>query len=70
MEFKVKTFIYFLVAPQLTIYLLWCFVDLSFITPLIDTFEDSESRFFYILFMLICIIFGLPHYLPNKEEKL
>ena len=71
-KFNLRNFIYIFIGSQLIIYIAWGFIELSFLTPLIKTFETDISRGFYIMFLFCLFIITMPYYLietTNKHEK-
>jgi len=68
-KFNLSIFIYILFGSQIIVYLSWSFIELSFLTPLIETFKTNESRGFYLMFLFCVIFMGLPHYMPFKNNN-
>jgi len=67
-KFYLNRFILAVFGSQLLIYLCWSFIELSFTTPFIETFNTTDSRGVYIAFLVIVLFCGAPFYLPFEEE--
>jgi hypothetical protein len=68
--FKPIRFISIILFTHLIIFLLWSFVEMSFVIPLIKTFSTNCSRFEYIIFLICLLIFSGPFYLPFEESEI
>jgi len=68
-KFYFNRFIYSLFGLHFIIYLCWSFVEFSLLKPIQQTFETSDSRGFYVIF-LFCALFSLaPFYAPFENKK-
>jgi len=67
-KFNLQMFIYIVLGSQIAVYLCWSFVDMSFSTPLIETFKTSNSRGHYLMFLFCVLFIGLPFYAPFKND--
>ena len=71
LKFYLHRFIYVFFGTQFLIYLCWSFIELSFLTPIIDTFKTTNSRGCYLMIMFCILVCGSPYYAPfeNNTKK-
>ena len=68
MNFNLKRFLRVMFYSNLSIYLIWSFIELSFAQPILRTFCDNESRSLYVAFLFVVSFFSIPYYCPDKEN--
>ena len=69
MTFKPKIMIAIFLVANLSVYVSWAFIVLSFTEPIIETFTTENSRGLFLLFEVCIIGMGAPYYLPFEEKK-
>ena len=69
LQFSLPRFIRLILLSNIIFYLCWAFIEMSFLIPLIKTFETSSSRAVYLAFLLCVIVMGFTYYYPYVEDK-
>lgn len=67
-KFYYNRFIYSLFGTHFIIYLFWAFIELSLSKPIQETFLTSDSRTWYVAFLICVLCCSAPFYAPFKDE--